>query len=191
MKGTIENFVAAGQAAQAAVDEAVAEATEDTADALFCTICQDPIPEGRATRQTATCSEKCKNKLDTIRANQRKARKCPYCLHPATPEEREEFRLWRQNRGDRKVAFEPRERTGATKHQLRDALKAATRHLSRFDDLLGHLIATPALEGFLGHFPRGLKSREDLTNRLERVRLGVREINELVDNRPNSNKLSA
>jgi hypothetical protein len=69
-------------------------------DEIYCVVCKHPIPGFRARRQTATCSEKCKNKLDVIRERQRAAKKCPACLHPSTPEEREEYRIWRAERGD-------------------------------------------------------------------------------------------
>lgn len=97
-------------------------------DALYCAICRALIPEKRRTRNTATCSEKCKNKLDTIRANQRKARKCPHCLHPATPEEREAFRIWRAERGDIRSANQvKRDSTLMPKNEMREGLKTAVR----------------------------------------------------------------
>lgn len=68
--------------------------------AIFCTICTSQIPSPRDTRQTSTCSETCKNRLDAIRAEQRRSRKCTHCLSPSTPEERELFREWRASRGD-------------------------------------------------------------------------------------------
>lgn len=83
-------------------DENPQSSESPASDGLFCTICQEPIPPGRDQRQTATCSEKCKNRLDTIRANQRERRKCPHCLKPSTPDERQEFREWRASRGDLK-----------------------------------------------------------------------------------------
>ena len=67
---------------------------------LHCTVCAKVIPETRATRQTATCSEKCKDRLDTIRKLQRQNRKCAYCLHPSSAEERELYRVWRAERGE-------------------------------------------------------------------------------------------
>src|ERR1700678_2553460 len=57
---------------------------------LHCMICLQPLSETRSRRATSTCSEKCKDRLDALRAEQRCSRKCPHCLHPSTPEEREE-----------------------------------------------------------------------------------------------------
>lgn len=97
-------------------------------ETLHCTVCQSAIPESRATRITATCSEKCKNRLDQIRIHQRQARKCPACLHPATPEEREAYRIWRAERGDIKTALKQnREYGGPNKREMRQALRDAAR----------------------------------------------------------------
>lgn len=92
---------------------------------LYCTICQQAIPAERARRQTATCTEGCKNKLDAVRMEQRRSRKCAYCLHPATPEERELFRVWRAERGDVRSA-DPvkRDKATASKRDLERTLKA-------------------------------------------------------------------
>lgn len=210
MKGTIENFVEAGQRAQAAVDaqlavphaeaesglseRAIGEPLDglpaNSPETLFCQICQQPIAEPRAQRQTSTCSEKCKNRLDTIRANQRRVRKCPYCLHPGTPSEREEFRKWRESRGDSKVAFQPRDRTGTTKHDLRDAVKSATGHLEHVNDLLAFLAADPAMQTLLKRLPKGFRSREDIEKRLGRVRSRVQDFKALIDNEAEPTKLS-
>jgi predicted nucleic acid-binding Zn ribbon protein len=55
--------------------EAQHEPSEET---LHCIICQSRIDPVRARRQTSTCSEKCKNRLDVIRAHQRATTRCPY-----------------------------------------------------------------------------------------------------------------
>lgn len=92
---------------------------------LHCTVCREPIPASRAQRQTATCSEKCKDKLDAIRARQRAARKCSVCLHPSTPEERELFREWRASRGDISTAVRQERDGSPDKKTLRAALREA------------------------------------------------------------------
>ena len=93
---------------------------------LHCTICRAPIEEKRARRQTATCGEPCKDRLDAVRKEQRRNTKCPSCLHPSSPEEREEFRLWRATRGDLRTAeFVPRDKSTAYKSELTKALRAA------------------------------------------------------------------
>ncbi len=95
-------------------------------DKLLCTICGSQIPEGRDRRQTATCSEPCKDKLDGIRARQRASRRCTHCLHPSTPAQREDFRLWQAERGMIKNAeLIPRDHSGPTKRALKDAIRGA------------------------------------------------------------------
>jgi predicted nucleic acid-binding Zn ribbon protein len=106
-------------------------------EGLFCTICTDPIPSGRDQRQTATCSEKCKNRLDAIRAAQRAARKCSHCLHPSTPEERASWREWRASRGDLKRGATKGtvDRSGGpTKQELAVALRGVLPLLVAFGD---------------------------------------------------------
>jgi predicted nucleic acid-binding Zn ribbon protein len=100
-------------------------------DILFCTICNGRIPEGRMTRQTATCSEPCKDKLDAMRARQRANRKCPHCLHPSSPEEREEFRLWRIDRRDVKQLKESRGNGMVPKAMMVNTMKVVNTFLSK------------------------------------------------------------
>ena len=112
---------------------------------LHCTICTRAIPEGRDRRQTATCSETCKNRLDEIRAQQRADRRCPACLHPSSPEERDEFRLWRAQRARnapgeagrsldvRSPVREPRDGSTASRRALASGLRQA---LKALDDLV-------------------------------------------------------
>lgn len=119
---------------------------------LHCTICQEPIPDARARRQTSTCSEKCKNRLDAIRAHQRASKRCPYCLHPSTPEEREAFRLWRVERGEvrsankynRDAALPPRQ---AMVRILRKAILAIAEERDR---VKAHLEAENPLQANAG-----------------------------------------
>ena len=102
---------------------------------LHCTICTDPIEEKRARRNTATCSEACKDRLDFIRAKQRESKRCPHCLSPSTPEEREEFRIWRSQRpkteGDRLALKAPdkhgRDTTLEPKQKMLRVLRAGVK----------------------------------------------------------------
>lgn len=106
-------------------------------DEMFCQICTQPIPEKRRTRATSVCSEKCKDKLDAIRARQRAVRKCTLCLHPSTPEERAEFRQWRYERGDLKSAkVIVRDYTMANKTDLVNRLKSVRLLLQHELDLI-------------------------------------------------------
>lgn len=130
------------------IDPLVDKLTEAAEDVIFCVICQDPIPEARARRQTSTCSEKCKNKLDAIRDRQRAARKCPLCLHPSTPEERAEFRLWRAQRGDVRTSDR---RAPGDKRDMERTLRRAIKALSgEKDRLKAQLDAQIAPDGFSG-----------------------------------------
>lgn len=97
-------------------------------DKIYCAICRKLIPEARRTRPTAVCSEPCKDKLDNIRKNQRMMRKCPHCLHPSTPKEREAYRVWRVDRGEiRSLKKVKRDDTLQAKNQLIEGLKTALR----------------------------------------------------------------
>jgi len=99
-------------------------------DPIFCTVCTNQIEPKRARRQTATCSEKCKDKLDAIRARQRDDRRCPHCLHPSTPGERAHYRKWRVACGDVQTVDQVK-RTGELpfKRDLMKALKGSLRLL--------------------------------------------------------------
>jgi len=106
---------------------------------IHCCICTAVIEEKRSRRNTATCSEKCKNKLDSIRAEQRRSKKCPHCLAPSSPEEREEFRKWRVNRGTkdggrlnvRSEAVQERDRSLPPKRDMFFALKHAAKEVEK------------------------------------------------------------
>lgn len=128
--------------------EEAAQAPQEPSEILHCTICQKVIPETRARRQTSTCSEKCKNRLDVIRAHQRAAKRCPSCLSPSTPEERESYRLWRVDRGDLRSAGQiKRDRTLPSKTDMRHALQRAIYALTeQRDTLQAQLEASNALE---------------------------------------------
>lgn len=124
--------------------EDLAPATAPDAGTLHCIICQAPIPEARARRQTATCSEKCKNRLDTIRAHQRAAKRCPACLVPSTPAEREAFRAWRADRGDIKSStLVKRDTSLPAKQEMRAAMLQAITALKSERDRLAEALQTP------------------------------------------------
>lgn len=121
--------------------EDLAPATAPDAGTLHCIICQAPIPEARARRQTATCSEKCKNRLDTIRAHQRAAKRCPACLVPSTPAEREAFRAWRADRGDIKSStLVKRDTSLPAKQEMRAAMLQAITALKSERDRLAEAL---------------------------------------------------
>lgn len=148
-------------------------AESDQADeSLYCVICRKQIDPKRATRPTATCSEVCKNRLDTIKANQRKARKCPHCLHPSTPEEREQFRLWRADRGEvRSTAPTQRDRTLPNKNLLMRALKSAVTQAKHWEEELRATLDTAEDE----------EARANLAAKLEKLSDRVQDWRSLVD----------
>lgn len=127
-KNTGEEMTAEDLSSDALPSDTSPQSSESPAlQMLHCMICRRQIPAGRDQRQTATCSEKCKDRLDAIRANQREQRKCSHCLKPSTPQERAEFREWRASRGDLKrgAAKVTIDRSGAaTKQDLFLALRA-------------------------------------------------------------------
>jgi hypothetical protein len=68
-----------------------------------CMVCGDdiPLPRSRDSRHS-TCSKDCHDLLKKYRKQVDNLKYCPSCLHPNTPEQREEFRKWRMDRGDKK-----------------------------------------------------------------------------------------
>lgn len=146
----------------------------DTQQALsltrYCMICREPLSEARSRRPTSTCSEPCKDRMDAQQLEQRRLRKCPHCLHPSTPEEREEFRVWRASRGDvRGLAIVKREAGGAPKHLLRRALREA----------VGVLVEKRAeiLDGCCANTVEGIPERSTLS---EVARPGVERLEEQI-----------
>ena len=114
------------------------EITEGVDFEIRCSVCTRPIPAPRCYRNTQTCSEGCKDKLDAKRERQRAQKRCAACLHPSTPEERQDFRLWRADRASRLGAGrteldkispvkQTRDHTLANKRDLVAALKSAIR----------------------------------------------------------------
>lgn len=67
-----------------------------------CMVCPNELPLNRA-RNTymKTCSPECAELLKKWRLHQEWLRYCPSCLHPSTPEQREDFKRWRTARGER------------------------------------------------------------------------------------------
>lgn len=153
-------------------------------DAMFCQICTQPIPEKRKTRATSVCSEKCKNKLDGIRARQRATRKCHACLHPSTPEERAEFRQWRANRGDLKSAkIIVRDYTLPEKTEMANQLKSVKLMLEHERDaaqLSLQMLEVGPLEGI----PGGKENALALQAKIEKFSAKIRDLSYLVDRRP-------
>lgn len=119
---------------------------------LRCIVCSAAIDEKRARRGSHVCGEKCKNRLDYVIAEFRRERKCPHCLSPSTPEEREEFRIWRTERprGDgarstlRSVEKVSRDRQLAHKHALLRALKASNMALMQEREIIARSNSTAA-----------------------------------------------
>lgn len=106
-------------------------------ETIYCNICQKPLDDARAKRMTSVCSEACKDKLDALRLRQKAAKRCPKCLHPSTPEEREAFRLWRAERGDvHSAAAVVRDSTLPNRRAMASVLRRAA-HGLRHTNVLG------------------------------------------------------
>lgn len=107
-----------------------------------CAICPQILSESRVRRRSRTCSERCKDRLDFILAKLRDEKMCTHCLKPTTPEEREEFRLWRAQRprtkGDRgalrSATVVARDSSLASKKDMLTQLRKSTRQLSERRD---------------------------------------------------------
>ena len=65
---------------------------------LRCVVCGGPLPSSR--RTVGDHAGACHKVRRLYRRYVIQLTKCIACLHPATPEEREEFKQWRVSRGD-------------------------------------------------------------------------------------------
>ena len=65
---------------------------------LRCVVCGGPLPSSR--RTVGDHAGACHKVRTLYRRYVIQLTKCIACLHPATPEEREEFKQWRVSRGD-------------------------------------------------------------------------------------------
>lgn len=88
-----------------------------------CMVCGDPIPERRARARKETCGKPaCGIALKQWRRAVLESKKCPACYHPSTPEEREDFRQWRRERGQiQRRAGNPHGKKPKTAGELLDA----------------------------------------------------------------------
>lgn len=74
---------------------------------LYCTVCRSPVEDERIVRGAFTCSRQCATKLRNIRRRKHELTKCRYCHQPSTPEERREFRKWREAQGTKRKRGRP------------------------------------------------------------------------------------
>lgn len=65
-----------------------------------CAICGTPITEERQKRRKKTCSDEHTKLLMQWTRHYRSKIRCVACYRPSTPEERAEFKAWRQSRGE-------------------------------------------------------------------------------------------
>lgn len=73
---------------------------------LYCTVCRDPLPASR--RKHGHHAGACHRVAVMYRRYVMSLTRCITCLHPSTPEERADFKLWRQDRGRRKGRGRPK-----------------------------------------------------------------------------------
>ena len=64
-------------------------------DKLCCIICGSIIPEDRMKKRAITCSPEHSKERTNMLRRQLDAKRCRYCMRPATPEEQARFRRWR------------------------------------------------------------------------------------------------
>lgn len=85
-------------------DEKLKEMLTDPGNVtLHCMICTDPMPPARARdSKRKTCCANCYRALKAFYKEMVKQRYCPSCLHPSTPRQRADFKLWATDRGHRK-----------------------------------------------------------------------------------------
>lgn len=93
---------------------------------LKCTVCTTDIPEGRIRRRKDTCSAECYNLLLHYKKTLFKQWRCPTCLSPNTPQEREDYKRWRQETQGRrpKRGKPPKVKPVDTEPAERDSISA-------------------------------------------------------------------
>ena len=85
---------------------------------MHCILDSKPISEARVARRAVTCSAECARRLATLRREMVEARRCHYCHHPSTPEERKDFARWRRERGQLKSVGRPKALPGGANASL-------------------------------------------------------------------------
>ena len=78
-------------------------------DKLYCVVCRTLVDEERIQRGAFTCSKQCATKLRNIRRRIHDLHKCRHCSRPSTPEERRQFRKWREDQGTKRKPGRPAE----------------------------------------------------------------------------------
>ena len=100
---------------------------------LHCIVCKKAIDETRARiGRSATCSNDCAEAYRAYRTLVISLYKCPYCVRPCTPRERELFHAWRTDTQGSGQAFIKVQKRGAPKSverrkALEDQVKAGKR----------------------------------------------------------------
>ena len=64
---------------------------------VFCVVCREQVPEDRKRRRATTCSKLCAQRRDKYLRAKTNAKKCRFCGHPCTPEDRASYRAWRKS----------------------------------------------------------------------------------------------
>lgn len=74
-----------------------------------CIVCRKPVPLHRARgRSKDTCSPECGKVRALYRRYVLSTSKCVSCLHPSSPQEREDFKQWRRDRRQLKKKGRPK-----------------------------------------------------------------------------------
>jgi predicted nucleic acid-binding Zn ribbon protein len=90
-----------------------------------CCVCGEPISEDRQKRRKTTCSDNHSKVHQQYRRHLWSKTRCASCYRPSTPQERKEFRSWRQSEGFvMQTIVRGRPKKTRTR-QLEDAIEAA------------------------------------------------------------------
>jgi hypothetical protein len=65
---------------------------------VFCVVCGADVPLERKKRRSVTCGEDCAKTRNNYLRERKELKRCKYCSQPSTPEERDDYRLWRKER---------------------------------------------------------------------------------------------
>lgn len=65
-----------------------------------CCVCGADIPEDRQVRRKRTCSDEHTKHMNQFRRFQQSKIRCSSCGRPSSPEEREDYKRWRAERGE-------------------------------------------------------------------------------------------
>jgi hypothetical protein len=132
-------------------------------------VCGDPLNARRARARKETCEKpECGVALRQFRRAVVESRKCPACYHPSSPEEREDFKRWRKDRGQmQRRRGNPH---GTKPKAVEELLEASLPHLQALKAIAEATDAIPILDMQLAmHADDRVKQLGSLINQLEKL----------------------